>query len=62
MEQSTPVHASILSLQARGAAESDILKLAALPNIDWTAIEALAVKYGGEFLKDLVAALFPTKT
>ncbi len=61
MEKDTPASSAILSLRARGIAETDIVKLAAMPNIDWTKIEALAVKYGGDFLKDVVEALFPTK-
>ncbi len=62
MEQSTRASSAILALRARGIAEADIVKLASLPSIDWAKIEALAIKYGGDFLKELVEALFPTKT
>ncbi len=61
MTQPTPPEL-ILALKAHGAEDRDILKLASLPNIDWAKIEALAVEYGGGFLKKLVEALFPTRT
>lgn len=55
-------HAAILALKAHGADDTDLVKLANLPNIDWGKLEAMAVKYGPTFIKELVDALFPARS